>query len=181
MTSGHLNSTSDRQKQVWTLTSTMTQVNSSIYFFSTPNFRSSDQIMTISHFRKWTTIKESIYDFGNPSTLLCTCWDPTTKTSVSKITLQSWFLARSENFLQLWGMRSRTGNVPSSLTLLLHNIYSKSHHKSARCRSLSHVLSFVTPTVVKEIFTTVKPTYLFPTLSLLNFEPRGHHFVVVLA
>ena len=75
-----------------------------------------------------------------------------------KITLQLRFLAGSENFLQLWGMRSRTGNVPSSLTLLLHNIYSKSHHKSARCRSLSHVLSFVTPTVVKEIFTTVEPT-----------------------
>ena len=126
--------------------------------FSTPNFRSSDQIMTLTHFRKWVTVNESLYGFENHTILLCTCWDSITKRQFLKITLQSRFLARSENFLQLWGMRSRTGNVPSSLTLLLHNIHSQSHHKSARCRSLSHALLFVTLTAVKEIFTTVWPT-----------------------
>ena len=51
---------------------------------STPNFRSYGQIMTFPHFHKWSTANESIYGFENPTKSLCTFWDPSTKTSISK-------------------------------------------------------------------------------------------------
>ena len=51
---------------------------------------------------------------------------------------------QSKYFLSCEVCVAEQGICPSSLTLLLHNIHKISHHKSARCRSLSHVLLFVT-------------------------------------
>ena len=73
------------------------------------------------------------------------------------------------------------GICPSSLTLLLHNIHKISHHKSARCRSLSHVLLFVTflwsekylnwPSLItarKALFLCVSSSIRLLTLSLVD-------------
>ena len=46
-------------------------------------------------------------------------------------------------FFKLWGMRSRTGNLSIFPYPSVTWRPSGNHHESARCRSLSHVLSFV--------------------------------------